>query len=927
MLSYYSYNNRYFKNGVIIMNKFYIFFLTFVFFTNSLFASIPNNQDKVYRVGVLKDWKPYYYIDENKNPQGFAIDIFEEVAKYSGIKYHYMVVENWKEAVTLLENGVIDILPNSGIIKTREKFIKYSTSVDTLEIGLFKRLTSDKINSIEDLYGKNVAVIAKNIGQKLISKYPQINQKVFLTHFDAIRALISGEVDGLCYPESLVFSALNQMGFEGKILALETPLHEVKRAIGVNKKHQELIPKINKGLEKLTQSKKYELIHNRWFTYKHGLYLSFEQKKYLENKKELTVCVRPNCLPYDGIEDGKFVGISADYLTLIGKKLGVSIKVISALSNQEVISLLNEKKCDIKPVNFVNKKREKLPYSSTKAYIEDYTSIVTEIHQPYFKNIGDYLNKKFVMLSYQNKLIESVEKKYPEIQIIKVDDIDKALLMVKNKRAFGFIGKSLSSIYHIQRNYVDTLKVLNEFERIDLGFGVIEDDTILFQLIEKSLNAITEKEKLKIRNNWAATTIEIEQDYTIVWQLGSVIFVALLIIAYLVSVAQRRQLQIQNKFTNNILDSQVNLTLITNGDKLYRTNQTTLDFLGYDTLEDFHKNHDCICDLFIKEEGYLYKEENGNLWYQTLLQNPTKDYFVKIKDTEDKIHIFQVNTTGEKIIMDLYYVITFTDITELSTLKKELEERIHNEVEKNRQKDIELLEHAKMASMGEMIGNIAHQWRQPLSVISTSASGVKLQKELGDLDDLSFNNLMDNIVNQAQYLSDTIDDFRNFIKKEKDEVEFTIQETIDSFLHLVEGSMKAYNIKIDLYIDENIILHGYPNELVQCFINIFNNSKDVYKDSSDGNYFFIEVLKKQNKCYIVFRDNGGGIKQKILPHIFEPYFTTKHQSQGTGLGLSMTYNLIVKSMKGIIKAKNITYQYKGEKYMGVEVRIILPIEL
>jgi signal transduction histidine kinase len=129
-----------------------------------------------------------------------------------------------------------------------------------------------------------------------------------------------------------------------------------------------------------------------------------------------------------------------------------------------------------------------------------------------------------------------------------------------------------------------------------------------------------------------------------------------------------------------------------------------------------------------------------------------------------------------------------------------------------------------------------------------------------------------------------------------------------------------------LDLDDSIKVTGYPNELRQCFINIFNNSKDTPIDFSEENrLIFIKTYIDHNKVLITLRDNGGGIHKDILPKIFEPYFTTKHKSQGTGLGLHMTYKLIVDGMNGSVEAKNVNFNYKNKEYKGAEFIITLPI--
>lgn len=260
------------------------------------------------------------------------------------------------------------------------------------------------------------------------------------------------------------------------------------------------------------------------------------------------------------------------------------------------------------------------------------------------------------------------------------------------------------------------------------------------------------------------------------------------------------------------------------------------------------------------------------------------------------------NENGEELVWSIV-----EDITQ----RKETEKTLFNQ--------------AKLVSMGEMIANIAHQWRQPLSIISTGATGMKMKKEFDVLSDEELYKYCDTINTNAQYLSNTIDDFRNFIKDDKIKKKFTITDTINSFLHLVEGDIKNNSINIIIDLDDEIIINGNKNELIQCFINLFHNSKDAYSKSSKEKFIFIKSYTKDKKLFIEFKDNAGGIDKEVLPHIFDPYYTTKHQSQGTGLGLSILFNFITITMNGTIEASNIFFEYNNQNFKGTKFEIILPI--
>ncbi len=295
------------------------------------------------------------------------------------------------------------------------------------------------------------------------------------------------------------------------------------------------------------------------------------------------------------------------------------------------------------------------------------------------------------------------------------------------------------------------------------------------------------------------------------------------------------------------------------------------------------------------------------------------------KDTQDIPIIFLTAAFKSEEFIEQGFVLGAVDYLTKPIDEHQFANRINlytkliKSVEENRQKDLILNEQSKLVSMGEMIGNIAHQWRQPLSVISTGITGMQLEKTYGLLTDEKFENTCEIINNNAQYLSKTIDDFKNFVTGERVKKPFNLKKDIDSFLHLVEGTIKSTNIQIILSLDENIILDGYENELTQCLINIFNNAKDVLLSNEEMNRFiFITTKLENNQIIIQVKDNGGGILENVINRVFEPYFTTKHQSQGTGLGLHMTYNLIVEGMNGTLDVYNREYMYNNQEQKGAE---------
>jgi len=275
---------------------------------------------------------------------------------------------------------------------------------------------------------------------------------------------------------------------------------------------------------------------------------------------------------------------------------------------------------------------------------------------------------------------------------------------------------------------------------------------------------------------------------------------------------------------------------------------------------------------------------------------------------------------------------------ELKHLNENLARTVEEQVEKIRLKEQILFQQSKMAAMGEMIANIAHQWRQPLSAISTTAIGlkIKLQTEHFNLSNQEgvekciedANKKLDDIEEYIGILSDTIDDFRNFFKPQKNVESFDIDTVVQKSIKLLEANFKDSHIRF-INDTKNIEIVGFENELAQVLINILNNARDALIEQDDlaEKLIFISTKKSGDFLIISIKDSAGGIKEELLDKIYEPYFTTKHQSIGTGIGLYMSQEIIKKHMHGTIETKNVKYTYDKKYYFGAEFTIKIPLKI
>ncbi len=238
-------------------------------------------------------------------------------------------------------------------------------------------------------------------------------------------------------------------------------------------------------------------------------------------------------------------------------------------------------------------------------------------------------------------------------------------------------------------------------------------------------------------------------------------------------------------------------------------------------------------------------------------------------------------------------------------LNETLEHKVKEEVAKNRVKEALMLQQSRLAQMGEMISMIAHQWRQPLTAISSTSAVINLKAKLHKLDEEKAIELTDKIGKYSQHLSSTIEDFRGFFKSNKEKKDITYSELIENVLTIVEISITNKNISLSTSLDCTQTLYTYSNELKQVILNLIKNAEDVLVEKNIENPFIkITTFKEDDYLVLSVADNGGGIEDDILKNIFDPYFSTKTEKNGTGLGLYMSKTIVEEHCGGKLIASN-----------------------
>lgn len=308
---------------------------------------------------------------------------------------------------------------------------------------------------------------------------------------------------------------------------------------------------------------------------------------------------------------------------------------------------------------------------------------------------------------------------------------------------------------------------------------------------------------------------------------------------------------------------------------------------------DLRKGEPIVCN--IKELKQLADT------HETMRQ-ALDDYTRKLRISNEKLEEYS-QTLSEKVEERTYELNRKSE--ELEELNRTLEERVKKEVEANIRKDQLMLRSARQAQMGEMLSMIAHQWRQPLSSISTITGNLMVYLELDTYDKEQFMEMLASINDHAQFLSRTINDFRHFFNPNKKKEHADLKEILEQTINIIGRSLEYKNIDLQRDVSFNSTIATYPNEITQVFLNIIKNAQDVIVEKEIENPKIRITGYEEGNCQVVeIADNAGGIPEESLDKIFDPYFSTKDEKTGTGLGLYMSKLIIEKHCKGKLIAEN-----------------------
>lgn len=636
--------------------------------------------------------------------------------------------------------------------------------------------------------------------------------------------------------------------------------------------------------------------------------INYYKNSYIKNNDTFTVCIHNNMFPIDGITNGLPSGISGDILNKIANQFDLKLQTIPSNNFKDYIQNITSGKCDILSMTEEDAYTQYKTMNISNFYMESNVVIITKIDKPFIENYSFLENKRFVTRDkeFENYLANF----YPNINIFIDNNIENAMSKLQNDSIDGYIIDNITADNIIQKFGYGKFKIsgiIGINRPLKSAFGVINTKPELLEIINLGLNSFDKKELEQIKEKWKVSRYTTVIDNSLVWEILSIFIPILFFITIFIIILKRH-----NKDLNEWLDSTIEGIAIFENGKLIKANKQLLTILGYEKFDEIYgKTH---LDFIAPWEYHIIKEKFISN------QEPYEMTFIKKDGTK-----FDALVKGHQMSGKNLRISTIIDISEVKNTQRKLkklninlEQKVNEEIEKNKKQQTIMFQQSKLAEMGMMLNMIAHQWRQPLNNISLIVNTIILKQKKEQLNLESLNKFKNDFQKQINYLSNTIDDFKNFFKPKKEKEHFKIRDSILTTYSLVKPIFDKNQIQFNFNIDSQISYYGHKNEFSQVILNIINNSKDALIEKNIENKL-IDIFVNQNPkdLIVTIRDNAKGVIESDLEKIFELYFSTKHSKNGTGLGLYMCKIIIQEYFNGVIIAYN--------KDDGLEIIIKIPI--
>jgi PAS domain S-box-containing protein len=633
--------------------------------------------------------------------------------------------------------------------------------------------------------------------------------------------------------------------------------------------------------------------------------LTERQRAWVKNHPVVRMGIDPGYGPYSFVDEkGHPRGAVIDILGEIEKLTGLRFQIVSNLSWTGLMEAVKSHRIDAVATVVKLPEREKF-LAFTQIYLQTPLVVMTRTDTPQLGTLKDLRSLRIALVRGYSST-KQVMQRFPGLHVHLVETPLEGLRAVASGRADAYIGVLGVNSFLASHYGIGNLKVNAALDMRINGqrFGVRKDWPELAAILDRALDAIPAGRKNEILQHWLPVQSENLTNLSrraflldlIPWLLG---VSALLLVGYLLTLLWNRQLKKELKRREIALEHAEKIAHL--GDVATDLESETTELSAQmwrivgrepkagriasrELLQFIHPEDR---ERFARHREALRKLKPGEKVPEMLLRVVRPGGEVRWVELRGEIE-FDSEGRAKKIYG------TALDVTDRLSIEARLEE-----------KEEMLIAQSRHAAMGEMVSMIAHQWRQPISVLSMSANNMLADIELGDFNKDRCQTYAREILEQVQYLSRTIEDFRNYFKPDRKPERVEVAKVVEESLRVIGKSLENHGIQVAAEYHALPRIVTYPRELLQVLVNIFKNAKEALV-ASDVQPKRVDLhIREEGGCVTLeICDNGGGIDPTVLPRIFEPYFTTKDEKSGTGLGLYMSKNIVEKHLKGKIKVHN-----------------------
>ncbi|WP_072681489.1 transporter substrate-binding domain-containing protein [Arcobacter sp. LA11] len=897
-------------------------FLIFLF-VNCLNAQLILNEEEkewisknpIVKVGVDSNWPPFDFVDSYKKHQGISSEYLNLIASSTGLNFE-IYSDKWNKVMNKIKKNKLDILACADSTDTRREYLNFTSSYLDVDIVVVGKKDLD-LESFNDIQKYKIALPKDNfVHEKLKKRFPKMKFIFVKSNEEALKYVSYGKAEIYIGNLPVITYLINNNLLTNLEVKLKADFKQANLSIGVVKEKEVLLSILNKALDNITKNER-QKIANKWILDSSTIIpkqdlkinLTKQEKDWLSSHGKIKISGDTFWPPYSFLDkDGKYVGMVPDLVSIITKKINLDIEYKNKENWADTIAAMKNKELDMIDAISYSKSRAEFMNFSTKYFAAEIVIIANKNNDKYVNSLMSIKNKKIATVKGYS-VIERILNDYPSFpKLVEIESPLEGLKELSNSQIDYFILDIPSFEYYSKAYSLSNLKIVGPTGyTYEYGFGILKEHKELTSIINKLLKNISVDKKDEIYRKWIKVDYEQKIDYDLIWKIVLVAFFILFGTLYWNRKLQseieekeeaQKKLSDSRDFVSAIMNSQMDIIVVTDGKEIKQVNQSFLNFLKIKNLSEFKKNHKCICDLFdtSDEKNFLIPVRNDETWIDEVLSDSLKVHKAKIV-MNDEEYIFKVVASKIKNSSVLKTAV-FHDITEVENLHKDLVKA----------KDI-ALSAAKHKS--EFLANMSHEIRTPMnSVIGFTEL---LDKEIDNPVQKDYlqsikrgGNALLGIINDILDLS-KIEAGKLDIKKESINPKNLIGE-VESIFH---SKIISKNITFTIEIDENI-----PDFIIIDSIRIrqvlFNLIGNAIKFTEKGTIklkvenLYKDEIKSKIDLIISVEDTGIGIDKKDLKNVFKSFEQSDQDDAkygGTGLGLAICSKL-VSMMNGEIEVES-----------------------